>query len=102
MQDATTGNVDVIWKTRGDHLSANDDATQNYHSPDLAASSTPNGLIRLKNASTLELFAVNSTMQLFSATSTTRPPNWSARVLIALRCRFLAMSASLADTPPEI
>lgn len=65
--------------------------------PDRAASSTPNGLIKLKNESTLELLAVNSTIQLFSATSTTRPPNWSARVLIADRCKFFAINASLAD-----
>lgn len=63
-------------------------------SPDLAASKIPNGLNRLKNASTLDDLAVNSTITEFSATSTNLPPNWSVKVLIAFKWRFLAIRAS--------
>lgn len=67
--------------------------------PDRAASKMPNGLMSDKNASTLLLLAVNSTIQLFSATSTTFPLNPSAKVFIADKCKFLAMSASEAVMP---
>jgi hypothetical protein len=64
--------------------------------PDRAASRTPNVLIRFKKALTLRLFAVNWTIQSSSPTSTIRPPNCSAKVLMALKCKFFAIRASEA------
>jgi hypothetical protein len=65
------------------------------HIPVRADSRIPNGFTRLRNASTLFVLAVNSTMTLFPLTSTILAPNWFARVWIDCKCWCFTLRASL-------
>ena len=68
------------------------------YQPVLALSSTPNGLTRLKNASTLVVLPHISTMTLFSLTSTSLAPNWEARTEMEWRWLCLRRRASETDS----